>query len=388
MAVSRRSTRSSAKTSLHCTANPPPHDSIALTTGAPARGYVLGFKFPRPAARSDPKAHRARVMHRREPSRHGRKTKPRAGWTRGQSDGSCVGPAMNAIKLGDEVRIMVPGSEGDATLGTPDRWTERGRARIASRRARLRPHIRKRCRGNRMADIILHHYETSPYAEKIRVAFGIKGLAWSSVEIPRIMPKPDLMPLTGGYRKTPVMQIGADIYCDTQLILRELDARHPEPPLNPHAGMGDSLAWWAEKAMFTPSVIVGFANIVDQLPDSFKQDRAKFSGRNFDPAAMKASLPYQLDQLRAHMGLLDRALADGRNFLLGEQPETPDLAAYHCVWFVQRNAGKTAAPLGEFRRLLAWAERIAAIGHGRRSELSSQRALEIAKEATPAPAPA
>jgi len=239
-----------------------------------------------------------------------------------------------------------------------------------------------------MVDIILHHYETSPYAEKIRVAFGIKGLAWSSVEIPRIMPKPDLMPLTGGYRKTPVLQIGADIFCDTQRILREIDAIDPEPPLNPHPGVGDALAWWAEKAMFTPSVIVGFAHIADQLPEDFKQDRAKFSGRNFDPAAMKAALPYQLDQLRAHFGWLDRALADGRKFLLGEQAGTPDLAAYHCVWFLQRNAGKSAAPLGEFSRLLAWAERMAAIGHGKRSELSSQRALEIAKAATPAAAPA
>jgi glutathione S-transferase len=239
-----------------------------------------------------------------------------------------------------------------------------------------------------MVDIILHHYETSPYAEKVRVALGIKGLAWSSVQIPRIMPKPDLMPLTGGYRKTPVMQIGADIYCDTQLILREIDARQPSPALNPHPGVGDALAWWAEKAMFTPSVIVGFANIADQLPEDFKQDRAKFSGRNFDPAAMKAALPYQLDQLRAHFDWLDRALADGRNFLLGEKPGTPDLAAYHCVWFVQRNAGKSAAPLGAFARLLAWAERMAAIGHGRRSELTSQRALDIAKAATPAAAPA
>jgi glutathione S-transferase len=239
-----------------------------------------------------------------------------------------------------------------------------------------------------MADIILHHYETSPYAEKIRVALGIKGLAWSSVQIPRIMPKPDLMPLTGGYRKTPVMQIGADIFCDTQLILREIDARQPSPSLNPHPGVGDALAWWAEKAMFTPSVIVGFAKIADQLPEDFKQDRAKFSGRNFDPAAMKAMLPYQLDQLRAHFDWLDRALGDGRNFLLGESPGTPDLAAYHCVWFVQRNAGKSAAPLGAFARLLAWAERMAAIGHGRRSELTSQRALEIAKAATPAAAPA
>ena len=235
-----------------------------------------------------------------------------------------------------------------------------------------------------MADIILHHYETSPYAEKIRVALGIKGLAWSSVEIPRIMPKPDLMPLTGGYRKTPVMQIGADVYCDTQLILRELDARHPELPLNPHAGVGDALAWWAEKAMFTPAVIVGFAKIADQLPEEFKQDRAKFSGRNFDPAAMRRVLPYQLDQLRAHFGWLDRTLGDGRSFLLGERPGTPDLAAYHCVWFVQRNAGKSAPPLGEFPRLIAWAERMAAIGHGRRTAMSSRQALEIAKAATPA----
>jgi glutathione S-transferase len=239
-----------------------------------------------------------------------------------------------------------------------------------------------------MADIILHHYESSPYSEKVRLAFGIKGIAWSSVEIPRIMPKPDLMPLTGGYRKTPVLQIGADIYCDTQLILRELDARHPEPPLNPQAGISDALAWWAEKAMFTPAVIVAFADIAHRLPESFKEDRAKFSGRNFDPARMKATLPYQLDQLRAHFDWLDRALADGRNFLLGEKPGTPDLAAYHCVWFIERNAGKSATPLGEFGRLLGWAERMAAIGHGKRTEMSSQRALEIAKAATPVTAPA
>jgi glutathione S-transferase len=52
-------------------------------------------------------------------------------------------------------------------------------------------------------------------------------LAWGSVEIPVIMPKPDLTALTGGYRKTPVLQIGADIYCDSQLIMRELEAAAP-----------------------------------------------------------------------------------------------------------------------------------------------------------------
>ena len=58
-----------------------------------------------------------------------------------------------------------------------------------------------------MTEIILHHYPRSPYAEKVRLALGLKGLAYGSVTIPTWMPKPDLLPLTGGYRRTPVMQV-------------------------------------------------------------------------------------------------------------------------------------------------------------------------------------
>ena len=71
-----------------------------------------------------------------------------------------------------------------------------------------------------MNDLILHHYTTSPFSEKIRLILGFKQLAWKSVLIPSIMPKPDVVALTGGYRKTPFLQVGADIYCDTALIAR------------------------------------------------------------------------------------------------------------------------------------------------------------------------
>jgi glutathione S-transferase len=236
-----------------------------------------------------------------------------------------------------------------------------------------------------MAEIILHHYDTSPYSEKVRIGLGLKGLAWQSVKIPNIMPKPDLMPLTGGYRKTPVMQIGADVYCDTQLIMRELERRHPSPSFHPAgtAGIQDALAWWAEKSMFTPAVVVVFAHIGDHVPKEFKEDRAKMSGRNFDAAAMRAILPYQLDQLRAHLDWLDGALADGRRFLTGAAPGLADLAAYHCVWFVQRRVGPKAAPLDRFPGVLAWAEQVAAIGHGKPAEISSKDALAAAKAARP-----
>ena len=56
-----------------------------------------------------------------------------------------------------------------------------------------------------MPDLILHHYPSSPFSEKIRLALGYKKLAWKSVTIPPIMPKPDVLALTGGYRKTPIL---------------------------------------------------------------------------------------------------------------------------------------------------------------------------------------
>src|SRR5271165_502353 len=125
-----------------------------------------------------------------------------------------------------------------------------------------------------MTDIILHHYETSPYSEKVRLGLGLKGLAWASVEIPIIMPKPDLTALTGGYRKTPVLQIGADIYCDTQLIMRELERRHPAPSFYAGSDPGSCamLAWSVERSAFMPAVALALGAIGDLLPAGFIED--------------------------------------------------------------------------------------------------------------------
>src|SRR5271155_340844 len=240
-----------------------------------------------------------------------------------------------------------------------------------------------RTRSLLVTDIILHHYETSPYSEKVRLGLGLKGLAWASVEIPVIIPKPDLTALTGGYRKTPVLQIGADIYCDSQLIMRELERRHPSPSFYPAGrGIADALAWWAEKTMFTPAVGIVFAKKPDALPEGFLEDRAKFSGRTINPAAMMAAVPHLVDQLRAHLDWLDQALADNRPFLQGTAAGLADLAAYHPVWFLMQNFGPAAEPLDGFPRLLGWAERVAAIGHGERSQMTPQEALAVASAVT------
>src|SRR6201991_1825143 len=108
--------------------------------------------------------------------------------------------------------------------------------------------------------IILHHFDRSPFSEKIRVIFGFKGLSWRSVRIPPIMPKPDLMPLTGGYRRTPVMQIGADVFCNTQMIIREIERRFPAPTLFPSgaAGAAWALGSWTDRTFFQTAVNLVF----------------------------------------------------------------------------------------------------------------------------------
>ena len=47
-----------------------------------------------------------------------------------------------------------------------------------------------------MTEPILHHYPASPFAEKIRTMLGFKRLGWKSVQIPVVLPKPDVVALT------------------------------------------------------------------------------------------------------------------------------------------------------------------------------------------------
>lgn len=238
-----------------------------------------------------------------------------------------------------------------------------------------------------MTDIILHHYAGSPFAEKVRIALGIKQAAWKSVDIPNVMPKPDLMPLTGGYRKTPVMQVGADVYCDTQLIMMEIEKRLPGSPLLPKGKEGEArgLAMWIDRNIFWSAVGVVMGAIGDKLPEAFKKDRSEFSGRSFDAEKLRAAIPMTRDQTYAQLSIAETMLADGRDYLLGAEPTLADCALYNPVWFIKERLGPTASPLDRLPRIAAWSERMKAFGAGTRSDLTAADALDTAKAAKPAP---
>ena len=233
--------------------------------------------------------------------------------------------------------------------------------------------------------IILHHFDESPFSEKIRLIFGLKKVTWSSVRISRIMPRPDLMPLTGGYRRTPVMQIGADIYCDTQRIIRELERRFPEPTLFPNGyeGLAWTSAMWADKSFFQNTVNLVFGSLADKVPQSFIADREKLRGAKFDITAMTAAIPQMRDQYRAHVDWIETQLAGDGAFLCGDQPSLADINAYMNIWYVRSNLPVGDQLLAEFPKVRAWEGRLREIGHGTRSEMSTVDALELGRVSTP-----
>jgi glutathione S-transferase len=232
--------------------------------------------------------------------------------------------------------------------------------------------------------LVLHHYWESPYAEKARRILGFKGVGWRSVLIPMMMPKPDLTALTGGYRKTPVLQLGADVYCDTDLIARVIEGLHPTPSLFPpgtdaFAGM---LGAWQQE-LFTLAVRrVG--TTVPIFPQGFIEDRAKMVEGGYSLEKILQEAGPQREQLRAKLDLLERQLAAGGPYVLGANASLADFAFFHPV-FALKSFPQTAEDLAAFPAVRAWAARIEAIGYGEMTDLPSAAAVEIARAATPAP---
>jgi glutathione S-transferase len=236
-----------------------------------------------------------------------------------------------------------------------------------------------------MSEVILHQYDTSPFSEKVRICLGIKDLTWSAVDQPVIMPKPDLVPLTGGYRRIPVMQIGADIYCDSQLIIRELERRFPQKPLFPSGseGLANAVEQWCDKALFQSAVMAIFGSIGDRVDPAFIKDREALSGQPFNVAAMKALAPFVISQIKAHAALLTQQLTDGRDFFAGANPSLADAAAYYNFWFIRSFSPGLADRFDDLAGFDAWYDRVTAIGHGTQRSLTPTEALEIAANAQP-----
>ena len=239
-----------------------------------------------------------------------------------------------------------------------------------------------------MSDLILHHYPTSPFAEKIRLILGNKQLAWEGVFIPMIMPKPDLTALTGGYRKTPVLQIGADIYCDTALICDVLEDLAPTPTIYPQAVQGAAriVAQWADSALFTVAMAYNFqpagvAQVFADVPaegvQAFVADRTAMRG-----GAARMSPTDATGTYKSYLQRINNML-HVQDFLFGAQPCVADFAAYHPLWFTQERTPALAGILDATPEVKSWMARMKAIGHGTPGKCTPEEALQTARSSIP-----
>ena len=234
-----------------------------------------------------------------------------------------------------------------------------------------------------MAEILFHHYPLSPFSEKVRRLLAYKQLPWRAVEQPIMAPKPELTPLTGGYRRIPVLQIGADIYCDTALILRVLEQRHPTPACLPAplAGAVSLLEDWADHRLFMQTVPPTIVRLLDQLPPAFFADRAAMTPA-FTRESLIAGAPHALSQALISLDRLETQLRQ-TPFVLGDTFTLADAACFHPVWFMQ-HGGDLFDVVRARPALAAWFDRIAAFGPGMETTMAAGEAMAVARAAQPA----
>jgi len=241
-----------------------------------------------------------------------------------------------------------------------------------------------------MSGIVLHQYAESPFSEKVRSILGYKGVSYQSVEIPMIMPRPDTIPLTGGYRKTPVMQIGADVYCDTAIICRVIDEIYPEDTIYPeeHLGMINTVAHWTDTFFFKVCVAIAFQPKAaatnplfqdDSAMSAFMADRAAFSkGSSELGMAFETAEPHFI----GHLNQLDQQLSVGGPFLFGDKPSIADFSTYHNVWFLYTREALRDY-FSPFEHLMAWYKKMVSFGHGDVEMIPGSEALAQASASEP-----
>lgn len=238
-----------------------------------------------------------------------------------------------------------------------------------------------------MQELVLYHYAMSPFSEKTRAMLGYADLDWQSVTVREMPPRPTLDAIAGGYRKIPVAQNGADIFCDSRSIAVEiarLSGRN-ELILEQQSAEVQAFVREADLSLFLACVIAAsdgrmLKKLIKEtsLLNAFRflKDRINM-GRKARVKAVRG--PGAKALVLDHMANMESMLE--QDFLFGDSPCIADFSAYNGLWFVCDLAGKPW--LTDYPRVRDWMARMKAFGHGRPSDITEDQALDIARNAIP-----
>lgn len=187
------------------------------------------------------------------------------------------------------------------------------------------------------AGIILHHDEGTLGSFRVRKVLALKQAPWASCPLVPGGDSPGpLESILSGAMGQPVLQQGSTLWASELAVVDALETLIPEPTIFPNGNRGMPLAllWWSN----------AFADT----------DKA--------------------DQWHAHVALIDRQLADGRNFLQGAKAGLADVYASAGLESAT-SALASAGDNGFSPTISRWRRRVAALGDGERSVITVNEAL-------------
>ena len=224
---------------------------------------------------------------------------------------------------------------------------------------------------------ILYHYPMSPYSEKVRLAMGLNNQAWTSVVVPAQPPRRSLDDLVGGYRRIPVLQIGAQFYCDSQLAFEALSGTHSD--VGALDADDEALRRWAEEEIFFAVIAAApplkvLKYLLGQLGlvgiARFVRDRSRMMR---DATVTVKASAVAAAGIAEYVFHVDRLLS-ARPYLSGSHPGYLDLCCYHPLWMALAvdQGGAADWPL----RVQEWITHMGELSHGAAASASRRSIAE------------
>lgn len=242
--------------------------------------------------------------------------------------------------------------------------------------------------------MILHRTLGSTYSQKIIALLGYTKTPWQSVIANKGMPRPVQEILVGSFaRRMPFLQIGADMYCDSDMIAMFIaeQTNHNEFKSTQLSLKEKDLIFSIENELFTAvlasvkpiNFITGYFRTVPfKTALAFFKDRLQLKKENpdFDITRKKTRYEWEIIVREFFKKFEEQLLLTP--FLSGkEKPNLVDFTAYTHVYYM--NVLNRLKFANNTPTIKEWLKRMNRFSIKNNNELSGTKAIEIAKNSTP-----
>ncbi|SJX62820.1 uncharacterized protein SRS1_13649 [Sporisorium reilianum f. sp. reilianum] len=181
--------------------------------------------------------------------------------------------------------------------------------------------------------VIVYGYAASPFYQKITTLLDHYGVEWTLVDVPPVMPRPQLSGLLGiTYRRIPVVFVDGQGYIDTTAAAHALErafGSRAKSLFRHYPALQLQLALsWSESVLFR----LGAGHLYNA-----PLNKQFMPGASFEADAMKAKVPFVRSQLVANLETIERHLVEQKRgrFLFGDEVQYLDLSVYMSLNWVQ-----------------------------------------------------